>query len=257
MHERVSLNGLSFPRDQPLAEDLAAWRAAGAARVGVHTDKLAAGGWAESLALLRDGPRVEYLVHRRMFELPDPSAWPADRERLRRTLDAAASLGAPVIYGTTGPAGGAGTLARALGPFRGSEVRIAFEVAPARHAAIHSLHTLRDTVAAARATGTAVCLDIRSCAGEDGLERTLAGAGDVLALVQVNDLLPGSDAFVVPGRGVAPVDRILHAVLELGYEGPFDIKLIGRPLDEVLAGAAYVAERLERWGVRAGGAGPS
>jgi sugar phosphate isomerase/epimerase len=257
VHERVTLNGLSFPRDAPLSDDLAAWRAVGAERVGLHRDKLAATGW--DLSLLRGGPAVEYLVHRSMFTLSDMETWPADRERLRVTLDAAAAIGAPRVYGTTGPGIGDGSVAalgEALAPLRSHGVRVAFEVAPARHAALHFLHTLRDTVAAARAVGAGVCLDVRSCAEEPGLDETICGAGHVLELVQVNDLVPGSDEYAVPGRGVAPIERILARVLETGYEGPFDVKLLGRPLDAVLEGAAFVSGLLDRWGVagRASGA---
>jgi sugar phosphate isomerase/epimerase len=256
VHSRVTVSGLSFPSDSALADDVAAWKEAGVGQVGVHRNKLAAAGWEEGEALLGEMPRIEYLVHRRMFELADENCWPGEREQLRMTVNVAARLGARVVYGTTGPAVGDRSieqLARAIEPVvieaRAVGVTLAFEVAPARHAPIHFLHTLHDTLAAARLLGVGVSLDIRSCAGEPGLAASIDEGADALALVQVNDLLPGRDEYIVPGRGVAPIETILARVIEGGYSGAFDVKLIGRPLDEVLAGTAYVSELLYRWGV--------
>jgi sugar phosphate isomerase/epimerase len=49
-------------------------------------------------------------------------------------------------------------------------------------------------------------------------------------LMQVSDYVLGdrtAPCRAVPGDGVIPLDRILSDVLEAGYEGVFDIELVG------------------------------
>jgi sugar phosphate isomerase/epimerase len=49
-------------------------------------------------------------------------------------------------------------------------------------------------------------------------------------LVQVSDYVLGdrtAPCRAVPGDGVIPLDRILGDVLEAGYQGVFDIELVG------------------------------
>ena len=54
-------------------------------------------------------------------------------------------------------------------------------------------------------------------------------------LVQVSDYIPG-DRFTpsraVPGDGAVPLERLLGDILELGYEGVFDLELVGPRIEQ-------------------------
>jgi sugar phosphate isomerase/epimerase len=60
-------------------------------------------------------------------------------------------------------------------------------------------------------------------------------------LVQVSDYVLGDRSTpcrAVPGDGVVPLDCIIGDVLEAGYEGVFDIELVG---PRIVAEGAYAA----------------
>jgi sugar phosphate isomerase/epimerase len=67
-------------------------------------------------------------------------------------------------------------------------------------------------------------------------------------LVQVSDYVLGDRALpgrAVPGDGTIPLERLLGQLLELGYEGMFDLELLGPRIDEEghRAATARAAER--------------
>jgi sugar phosphate isomerase/epimerase len=76
-------------------------------------------------------------------------------------------------------------------------------------------------------------------------------------LVQVSDFVNGSaispDRAVI-GEGDIPFDRVLGYVLEAGYEGPFEIEMIGPRIDAagyevaVMRSIEYLSGVLERLG---------
>ena len=64
---------------------------------------------------------------------------------------------------------------------------------------------------------------------------TLRDAMDVIKLVQVSDFIVGTRDTpnrVVPGDGDIPLRRILGDVLRAGYDGAFDLELIGPRIEE-------------------------
>ena len=84
----------------------------------------------------------------------------------------------------------------------------------------------------------------------------LAGA-DRLRLVQVSDFAVGTLSTpnrLVPGDGDIPLERILRQVVAAGYEGCFDLELIGPRIDEEGYGSAcrrsvdWLAEMLDALG---------
>jgi sugar phosphate isomerase/epimerase len=92
---------------------------------------------------------------------------------------------------------------------------------------------------------------------EAGLKTLLRQAIPMTALVQVSDYVLGdrtAPCRAVPGDGVIPLDRILGDVLEAGYQGIFDIELVGPRIAAEGAraaterGAQRVSEILTRLG---------
>src|SRR5204862_8250756 len=92
------------------------------------------------------------------------------------------------------------------------------------------VHTLRDMVDVARRLGAGVLMEVNACWAERGLDDTIASSVDDIRLVQVSDFVIGTLATpdrAVPGDGDIPLARILGQVLAAGYEGAFDLELIG------------------------------
>ena len=81
-------------------------------------------------------------------------------------------------------------------------------------------------------------------------QQTIRDGIDRIRLVQVSDFEVGTVASsqrLVPGDGDIPIERILGLVLDAGYEGVFDLELIGDAIDAEGYDAA-VPRAVERLG---------
>jgi sugar phosphate isomerase/epimerase len=70
----------------------------------------------------------------------------------------------------------------------------------------------------------------------------------ITRLVQVSDYVLGDRSApcrAVPGDGIIPLKRLIHDLQDAGYEGLFDIELVGPRIDE--EGAAAASLRALRW----------
>jgi sugar phosphate isomerase/epimerase len=77
-------------------------------------------------------------------------------------------------------------------------------------------------------------MEVNACWAERGLAGTIRRGADRLRLVQVSDFVVGTLATpdrAVPGDGDIPLARILGDVLAAGYQGVFDLELIGPRID--------------------------
>ena len=102
------------------------------------------------------------------------------------------------------------------------------------YADMHIAHSLGDTLLLAQMAGIGVCIDVVSCWPEAGLKETIARAMPRTWLVQLGDYVAGDRAMpyrAVPGDGDIPLERILGWLLEAGYNGVFDLELIGPRID--------------------------
>ena len=245
MHSRVSLSAISTASWE-LDEDLAFYAGAGITNVGISLGKLERFGWETGTQRIADaGLRVTNIIGLGPFHLADPDGWETQRARLRRALDAAAEMGAECLVLTTGPAGSlawedaAAAFEKALAPVvdaaREQEVPIAIEHTNSLRVDVGFVHTLRDAVDLARRLGTGVCMEVNACWAERGLAETIAAGIDRIQLVQVSDYAVGTLSTpnrLVPGDGDIPLERILGELLASGYEGCFDIELIGPRIEE-------------------------
>jgi sugar phosphate isomerase/epimerase len=248
MHPRACVSAISTFR-LSLAEDLAFWGEHGIDQVGVSVAKLEAFGWDDGIARVGDavasGLRVANLIGLGPFSLADPSQWERQRERLVRALDAAVALRAGCLVFTTGPAGrltweaAADALEAALAPIvveaeeRG--VPFALEHTNSLRVDVGFVHSLRDVLDLATRLGTGVCMEVNACWAERELATTVRGGIDRIRLVQVSDYRIGTLCTpdrLVPGDGDIPLERVLGAVLDAGFDGVFDLELIGPRIDE-------------------------
>jgi sugar phosphate isomerase/epimerase len=272
VHDRVSVNPMAL-RDLPIDDEAAALVAIGAHWIGVASRKLAETGWGRGLRVLRDaGLEIAYVVHGIFTPVDDDAGWAAEADTLLRAVDAAADAGAPFVYLCTGPPGplrwedAVAMLRDRLAPVveraHAAGVDLALENALSVRTDTSFLFTLRDTIAVARQLGVGVCADLYCCWIEPALTATLRDGIDVIRLVQVSDRALRSVAQPdrrVPGDGDLPLDRLLADVVDAGYDGLFDLELLGPAIDAeggaaaVARGAARLGQALDRLAARSGG----
>jgi sugar phosphate isomerase/epimerase len=245
MHPRISLSAIST-FSWTLDEDLAFYERAGITAIGASLAKLEAAGIEEGARRIRDaGLRVSNLIGIGPFHLDDPSQWAGQRDRLRRALDAAEAVQAECMILTTGPAGplpweeAADALEAALLPViadaRSRGIPFGLEHTNSLRVDVGFVHSLADVVDLARRLGIGVCVETNACWAERGLAETIRNGVDTFRIVQVSDFAVGTLSTpnrLVPGDGDIPLERILGQVLTAGYEGCFDLELIGPRIDD-------------------------
>lgn len=246
-HPRVSLSMLS-QWSWTVEEDLAFFARERVATIGLSLAKLeAAGGWEHHVARVRDaGYRVANLIGIGPLRLADRGGWDAQRSKVRDALDAAHAFGAECVVLTTGPAGqltwedAADAYEEAMAPVIAEDaiprgVRIALEHTNSLRVDVGFLHTLRDAIDLARRLGVGVCMEINACWAERGLAATIADGIDTITIVQLSDFAVGTQSTpnrLVPGDGDIPIERIVGQLLAAGYQGVFDLEMIGPRIEE-------------------------
>jgi sugar phosphate isomerase/epimerase len=155
---------------------------------------------------------------------------------LRYAFDVANVLGAPMVIFTTGPAGqaewdaAADAFAGALRSYLPPPMMLCLEHTNSLRVDVSFVHTLRDAIDLARRLDIHVCMEINACWAERGLQRTIGDGIDRIGIVQVSDFAVGTLSTpnrLVPGDGDIPLARIIGWLLDAGYEGVFDLELVG------------------------------
>jgi sugar phosphate isomerase/epimerase len=228
-----------------LAEELALLRELGVAHMGLSLRKLAPDDEAAIASVEGSGIGVANLINVGGFRPEDPDGWPAARDHLKRVVDLSVRLGGPPLVMTTGRAGsmtweeaadrfeeaGAPVFAHA----RAAGVDFAIEHTNSLRVDVGFVHTLRDAIDLARRLDTGVCMEMNACWAERDLVSTIRRGIDRIRLVQVSDFKVGTIASsqrLVPGDGDIPIARIIDDLLTAGYEGAFELELIGDAIVE-------------------------
>jgi sugar phosphate isomerase/epimerase len=245
IHPRVSVNGVSS-MTWTLEQDIEFWQRTGIRRVGVPMRKLLAMGIERAIDALNDGGiAVEDVSSTPAFRLADRESWDASREALSQAVDVARRLAAPVLYTTTGPPGRLSSDAavvafvEAIAPVsayaESQGVRLAVEQSSALSRDSGCVHTWRDVTELIEAADLGLCLELQNCWFELHLDQQLARVADRLCLVQVSDAVPGTaQRFdrAVPGDGDLPLDWWISALLQVGYEGVFELEFLGPRIEQ-------------------------
>jgi sugar phosphate isomerase/epimerase len=248
MHPRACVSAISTFR-LPLDEDIAFWRSHGITNAGVSVAKLEAFGWDAGTDVVRRavdaGLHVRDLIGLGSFHLADPTRWEHRRERLTRAVATAAAVDAPVIVFTTGPFAPLAwdeaadafeeAIRPVLGEARAQGIDFAIEHTNSLRVDVGFVHTLRDALDLARRLDVGVCMELNACWAERGLERTIVTGVDRIRLVQVSDFEVGTVASsqrLVPGDGDIPIARIVRTLVSAGYDGVFELELIGDKIME-------------------------
>ena len=186
-----------------------------------------------------------------------------DAEQFGTTCALATQIGAKSIYLLTGGRGGldwesaAQRFADRIAPYITANLPILIENAPALYADIHFAHTLADTVRLAEIADTGICIELFSCWAEADLKALLRRAMPRIGLIQVSDYVLGDRSYpcrAVPGDGTIPLERLVGDLLNAGYQGVFDIELVGPrieaegPRNACTRAGAYMSELLVKLG---------
>jgi len=235
VHPRVAVSQISS-WTWSVGEDLAFYREAGIHTVGVALRKLDGPGTADQLA---------------EADLAWSDVIGVGSRRAAEGLALAARLGAPMVVLTTGPAGplpwedAADRFVETMGPLvdqaRDAGVGLTLEHTNSLRADVGFVHTLRDAIDLARRVDLGVCVEVNACWGERDLAGTIADGIDRIRLVQVSDYAIGTTSTpdrLVPGDGDIPLARILGQLLAAGYDGTFELELVGPRIDAEGYGSA-------------------
>ena len=212
----------------------------GAAAMSPARAEIEAYGSGRAAKLLADaGLSVALLTHM-AFGFQTPQDAKVETERLKHTIDLAHAIGSPAVCMTTGGRGdltwkeAAERFAAEIRPAaeyaRSAGVSLAIEPVSHLYADASIAHRLSDLVAVAEAAGISVGIDLFPCWVDSDLEDALAAAAPICAFVQVSDYVLGDRGLpcrAVPGDGAVPLDLIVRVLLESGYQGPFDLEVIG------------------------------
>jgi sugar phosphate isomerase/epimerase len=190
--------------------------------------------------LAKGGPQATNMAHvfARQPDLERDTGGAA--EALMQAIEAATALDMPHIYMVSGPRGSLDWEAaaarfaeliascREVAAQRG--VALSVETANMLNADIHIAHTLDDTIRLAEMAGIGLTIDLGASWFEGGLADKFRRAMPHARLVQVSDYVLGDRVTphrAVVGDGAVPVERLCGQLLDLGYEGVFDLELTG------------------------------
>jgi sugar phosphate isomerase/epimerase len=225
------VNGLSSLY-QSFPDDVAMLHKLGIDHVGLMTPKIEIVGWDVGRKMIGEaGLRVSNVA--------------AEIRVLTEAIELAAAIGAGAVYVCSGGANGApwseaaaafaDTIAPHAALARERGVRLAVEPTNPLRADLSFVFTLRDAVDLARASDIDVVLDVSSCWYERDLEAVVRDNIDRLALVQISDFVLGTldtPNRAAIGDGDVPLQRLLAMVIEAGYDGAFDLEILGPRIEE-------------------------
>lgn len=269
MHPRISVSQICF-LGEPTESIAAHWRALGARNIGLVSPPILTEG-VDPIRRIVAAENYDVVTIAHMYAMGqltgDETAWEAIRADTLRIVDVAATLGCPSVYGLTGGRGGmaweaaaetfAAMIAPCVEPARARGVTLMVECATPLYAHGTITNNLRDTVTLAGMSGIGVCIDYFGCWTEAGLRYSIARAVALGAIVQVSDYVLGDTSLpcrAVPGDGAIPLRQLIDWTLEAGYQGAFDLELLGPRieaegrLDAVRRAADRLSELLEAAG---------
>ncbi|MCV7410372.1 xylose isomerase [Mycobacterium florentinum] len=240
-HQRLSVHNVTF-YGAALAELETHWATLGVSRLSILDSQMLDSDFPKLLQ--HSAYTVEAVYH--LFAGGRLTADPqAARDALLPVIDAAAGVGARMVYLLTGGRDTltwnqaadrfAAMIAPCVAHARQAGVALAVENASSLYADLHIAHTLRDTVTLAEMSGLGVCIDVFHCWAEGDFEAMVRRALPRTELIQLSDYVLGDRALpgrAVPGDGTIPIEGFVANALANGYPHGFDLELIGPRIEQ-------------------------
>jgi len=261
VHPQISVSAVSSVQ-WTFDEDLAFWTQAGIDHVGLSLRKLEAAGIDAAVRRIADaGLRVSNIVELGWWDLRDDATWPRQQDRLLAAVDAAGVVGGCLVL-TTGPAypmewdDAVAALDGAITPIRNHArargVPLTVEPTSQLRMDLAFVHSFADALDLADEVGSpwlGVVLELNNAWIERALYDNIRRRTDRIAIVQVSDFKVGTMAAsdrVMIGDGDIPLRRICSALADAGYDGWYDIELLG-PAIEAEGYEAVVPRAVQRF----------
>jgi sugar phosphate isomerase/epimerase len=118
--------------------------------------------------------------------------------------------------------------------------RIPFVLEPvgAMHLRLGYIHTLQDGLDLADKVNSPwlkLCFEMGNMWIERRLYENIATRVQHIGLVQISDVVPGMHDYsrIALGDGVVPIDRIIRAFQQAGYQGYYDIEILGPEVEKI------------------------
>ena len=246
---KYSMNELTTAR-WPFDKDVEYYAQRGVPAITAQRMKLEPFGVDKGLRLLKDaGLRVAAYQTSGQFTLNDQDRWPKQIDEFKRDMETAVKLGTGLLIFQTGPGEGLSyeeteprfveVLERLLPEAQGLGVRLAVEHNSALRVDLGYLGTLHNALDLADKVDSpylTVCLEMNNAWFERGLYDNIRDRIGRIGVVQIDDFKAGTTTTpsrVPLGDGIIPIERIVNAVLETGYDGYFDIEVLGPHIEEM------------------------
>lgn len=239
MHPKISVNTLSLA-PAPFDRQIETISALGAQGTSPDLIQLEAFGLASSIRTLRDSGLETVTLTHRSFAFATSEQAELGRDRLNRTIEVAAEIGAMSVLLTTGGCERlsfldatnrfAETIAPCVEHASAAGVTLCIEPTSHLYADASFAHRFSDTSFIAEKAGINVAIDLFACWFDSDIESAIAQFSQATALVQVSDYIHADRSLpcrAVPGDGAIPLDRLVAAILRAGYTGWFDLEIIG------------------------------
>jgi sugar phosphate isomerase/epimerase len=241
---RISVTSLSSAR-WSLAQDLDLYQRLEIHRVSFFLPTLVEAGLDQAIdEIVGRQFVVDAVLPGAAFDLTDESGWPEVHEAMSLAIETAQRLGATIMPTAGGSAHGrpyewaVDRFARAIEPVataaRHRGVRVALEPTRTQFAYVGFVHSLRDGLALADQLDLWLMPDTAHVWWEPDLADQLVAGAPRFAVFQVADLAFGGPVLerLVPGDGEIPLGPILTAAVAAGFEGPFEIEILGRAIED-------------------------
>jgi sugar phosphate isomerase/epimerase len=238
-HPRLSVDAMCTYR-WPFDRDLELWRDMELRHAGLLAAKIVNDPHDKMQRLTDAGIRASTLITE-CFDLADPESWECTREAHRQAIDIVSRYGGHSIYFTPGRTTGARwrddleTLVQALAPTvsHARERGVLAAIEPSLRTSVSFVNTLRDAIDVAERSGIGIVADFGNMWMERDFREVLARAMPHIALMQIGDVVIGAPGKAPPGgrahigQGELPLHRMMQDVLDAGYEGVFDLEVVG------------------------------
>jgi sugar phosphate isomerase/epimerase len=265
VHPRISLNlicALRWSIDQQLAFIHSAGLGAislTTSQLGTHPDEVIGKIRAAGLQVVSVGSGGVSLIESEAATLAG----------LAGLIETAVALGSPVAFCVSGPCPArmstdeafdrlASTLGPAIAYAQSKGVRLTIEHSSPATRANGFVHSLGDAIDLSCQTGVGIAVELQNCWYERKLARMLSQHVDRFMIVQYSDFLVGEELRLnrrVPGDGSMPLEWMIAQLLDAGYEGYFDLEMLGPSIEAegyasaIARGIEWLSQRLTSWGI--------